>query len=241
MCGQVADPYKIRGNKIVRISRENDIHPYRIVLICNIDCLPIADIYSCTLQFIALLRPLFYYPFCLSAGHSQNTFSKFLNQTTRKYDMFRKMRRTERELPERQAKEILENGSYGVLALAGDGGYPYAVPLNYVYDGERIYFHCAAEGHKIDAIARDNKCSFCVVENGGVIEDRFTTKYRSAIAFGKIYEETDEKCRENAFRLMMRSLTPSVTNEKREEMSHCQKARILAMDIEYLSGKGANQ
>lgn len=155
--------------------------------------------------------------------------------------MFRKMRRAERELPERQTKEILENGSYGVLALAGDGGYPYAVPLNYIYDGERIYFHCAAEGHKIDAIAWDNKCSFCVVENGGVIEDRFTTKYRSVIAFGKIYEETDEKCRENAFRLMMRSLTPSVTNEKREEMSHCQKARILAMDIEYLSGKGANQ
>lgn len=155
--------------------------------------------------------------------------------------MFRKMRRAERELPEGQAKKILENGSYGVLALAGDGGYPYAVPLNYVYDGERIYFHCAAEGHKIDAIARDNKCSFCVVENGGVIEDRFTTKYRSVIAFGKIYEETDEKCKENAFRLMMRSLTPSVTNEKREEMSHCQKARILAMDIEYLSGKGANQ
>lgn len=155
--------------------------------------------------------------------------------------MFRKMRRAERELPEGQAKEILENGSYGVLALAGDGGYPYAVPLNYVYDGERIYFHCAVEGHKIDAIARDNKCSFCVVENGGVIEDRFTTKYRSVIAFGKIYEETDEKCRENAFRLMMQSLTPSVTNEKREEMSHCQKARIFAMDIEYLSGKGANQ
>lgn len=43
--------------------------------------------------------------------------------------MFRKMRRAGRELPEGQAKEILENGSYGVLALAGDGGYPYAVPL----------------------------------------------------------------------------------------------------------------
>lgn len=46
MCGQIADPYKIRGNKIVRISRENDIRPYKIVLICNIDCLPIADIYN---------------------------------------------------------------------------------------------------------------------------------------------------------------------------------------------------
>ena len=46
MCGQVADHYKIRGNKIVRISRENDIRPYKIVLSCNIDCLPIADIYN---------------------------------------------------------------------------------------------------------------------------------------------------------------------------------------------------
>lgn len=46
MCGQVADPYKIRGNKIVQFSRENDIRSYKIVLICNIDCLPIADIYN---------------------------------------------------------------------------------------------------------------------------------------------------------------------------------------------------
>lgn len=51
MCGQVADPYKIRGNRIVRISRENDIRPYKIVPICNIDCLPIADIYNYKLLF----------------------------------------------------------------------------------------------------------------------------------------------------------------------------------------------
>lgn len=51
MCGQVADPYKIRSNKIVRISRADDIRPYKIVLICNIDCLPIADIYNYKLLF----------------------------------------------------------------------------------------------------------------------------------------------------------------------------------------------
>lgn len=60
MCGQVADPYKIRGNKIVRISRENDIRPYKIVLICNIDCLPIAAIYSYKLELVVLFRPLFF-------------------------------------------------------------------------------------------------------------------------------------------------------------------------------------
>lgn len=46
MCGQVADPYKLRINKNVQFSWENDIRPYKIVLICNIDCLPIADIYN---------------------------------------------------------------------------------------------------------------------------------------------------------------------------------------------------
>ena len=72
--------------------------------------------------------------------------------------MFRKMRRTERELPKRQAKEILENGSYGVLALAGDGGYPYAVPLNYVYDGERIYFqyHLFLSGNATKSIYHES-------------------------------------------------------------------------------------
>lgn len=156
--------------------------------------------------------------------------------------MFRKMRRAERELPERQAKEILQNGSYGVLALASDGGYPYAVPLNYVFDGEKIYFHCAAQGHKIDAVARDNKCSFCVVENGGIIESRFTTKYRSVIAFGKIREETDGAQKEHALRLMMHSLTPHISADERDaEMTHCAGVCILTMDIEHISGKSANQ
>ena len=43
---EVADLCKIRDNKIVRISRADDIRPYKIVLICNIDCLPIAANYS---------------------------------------------------------------------------------------------------------------------------------------------------------------------------------------------------
>lgn len=62
MCGQVADPYKIRGNKIVRISRADDIRLYKIVLICNIDCLPIADIYNyklllCFARSLSILSP----------------------------------------------------------------------------------------------------------------------------------------------------------------------------------------
>ncbi len=57
--------------------------------------------------------------------------------------MFREMRRTKQEMSREEAEAVLYGGSAGVLALAGDGGYPYAVPISYVYDGEKLYFHCA--------------------------------------------------------------------------------------------------
>ena len=77
--------------------------------------------------------------------------------------MFREMRRKRQLLPQEQALEILENNTSGVLALSGDGGYPYAVPMSYVYNDGKIYFHCAKAGHKIDAIRSCDKASFCVV------------------------------------------------------------------------------
>ena len=66
--------------------------------------------------------------------------------------MSRSMRRARLALDERECEEILKRGEYGVLAVQGDEGYPYAVPLNYVFVDGAIYFHSAKEGHKIDAI-----------------------------------------------------------------------------------------
>ena len=66
--------------------------------------------------------------------------------------MFREMRRKKQALSQEACSVVLEKGTSGVLAVSGDNDYPYAVPLSYVYDGEKIYFHCAKEGHKIDSI-----------------------------------------------------------------------------------------
>ena len=63
--------------------------------------------------------------------------------------MFREMRRKKQALSLAECARILYRGTSGVLALSGDGGYPYAVPLSYVYAGDRIYFHCAKQGHKL--------------------------------------------------------------------------------------------
>ena len=109
--------------------------------------------------------------------------------------MFREMRRKRQMLSEDDCKIILREGTSGVLALSGDDGYPYAVPLSYVYDGEKIFFHCAKSGHKLDAIRRNPKASFCVIGQDKVVPEEYTTDYRSVIAFGtvRILEDDREK------------------------------------------------
>ena len=98
-------------------------------------------------------------------------------------------------LSETDCSDILKRGTSGVLALMGDGGYPYAVPMSYVYDGEKLYFHCAKSGHKLDAIAGNPKASFCVVDRDQVVPEEYTTYFRSVIVFGtmRIIEEEQEK------------------------------------------------
>ena len=107
--------------------------------------------------------------------------------------MFREMRRKKQILTPEKSIEILKKGTSGVLALSGDDGYPYAVPLSYVYENSMLYFHGAKEGHKIDAIRTCDKASFCVVEQDHIVPPKYTTYYRSAIAFGRIRILEDEK------------------------------------------------
>lgn len=97
---------------------------------------------------------------------------------------YRPMRRKDRQLSQEEAWAILKENDYGVLAVTGDEGWPYAVPMNYfVLDGA-LYLHCAREGHKLDAIARDDRVCFTVVAQHQVIPDHITTVYQSAVVFG---------------------------------------------------------
>ena len=106
--------------------------------------------------------------------------------------MFREMRRSRQALSREACEQILKENTSGVLAVSGNDGYPYAVPLSYVYEDGVIYFHGAPAGHKIDAIAADGKVSFCVVSQDEIHPEKYTTYYRSVIAFGKAQVFTDE-------------------------------------------------
>ena len=153
--------------------------------------------------------------------------------------MFREMRRKRQELSGEEAEKILREGTSGVLAVEGDGGYPYAVPLSYAWDSGKLLFHCARSGHKLDAVKRNPKASFCVIGQDRVIPDEYTTAYRSVIAFGRIRILTeDREIRSAAERLGLR-YAPHHTKERRDQEINKEWSRLcmLEMTVEHLTGK----
>lgn len=152
--------------------------------------------------------------------------------------MIRTMRRFKQLLPAEEVDRILRMGKYCVMAVSGDDGYPYAVPINYVYDGTSIYIHSAAQGHKIDALRRNPKCSLCIVDKDDVIPEEFTSYFRSVIAFGTacFVESTDEKIA--ALRLLGGKYSPGIDPEA-EIARFIKTVCIVRIDIDSVSGKEA--
>lgn len=153
---------------------------------------------------------------------------------------FRPMRRFRQQLSAAECESVLARCTSGVLALAGDGGYPYAVPLSYVYTDGKLYFHSAVQGHKVDAVNRESRCSFCVVYRDDVRPAEFTTHFCSVIAFGQIHivEDADEQLQ--ALRAIGRRYSPGDEQGLQHEISKAAgRVLILRLDIEHITGKQA--
>ena len=159
--------------------------------------------------------------------------------------MFREMRRTKCELSHDTAEKILREGLYGILAVAGDEGYPYAVPINYAYADGKIYFHSAKTGHKIDAIKNNPKASFCVVGQHEVVSAEFTSYYTSAIAFGKmkIVEDNDDPDKILGLKLLAEKYSPAESDEHRDKEIYGKLNALVVpvLEIEHLTGKAARE
>lgn len=155
--------------------------------------------------------------------------------------MFRKMRRSRQEMAKEESVDILEKGFSGVLAVLGDEGYPYTVPVNYVYSDGVIYFHCAAEGHKLDAIRKEPKVSFCVIGEEINVPTEFTAYYRSVVIFGKASVVTDDDERRRAVEKLAAKYSPNENAERVKQVID-KEWRVLTavrIDIEYMTGKQA--
>lgn len=153
--------------------------------------------------------------------------------------MFRELVRKNKQIAQDECVELLTRETRGVLAVNGDDGYPYAMPMNHFYNAEDgcIYFHCGRTGHRIDALARSDKVSFCVCEQGSRGDGDWAYNVRSVIAFGRI-EIIDDI---NEVSRIARELSYKFTRDedyiKNEIESYAKVTLLLKLIPEYICGK----
>lgn len=152
--------------------------------------------------------------------------------------MFREMRRKRQLMSEEATIEVLQRSTHAVLAVEGDDGYPYAVPISHVYYNGVIYFHSAVTGHKVEAIEKNEKVSLSIVDQDQVVQENFTTVYRSVSIFGKARIVHEEKEKMLALELLVQKFSPDFIKESEKEIhSGWSHLVIVAIDIEHMTGK----
>ena len=157
--------------------------------------------------------------------------------------MFREMLRKKQALTQEECIEILQNEPRGVLSVLGDDDYPYGMPLNHFYcetDG-KIYFHCGKKGHKIDALTRHNKASFCVYDKGFRREGEWALNIKSVIVFGHVeFIEDQEKIYEIA-RMLSYKFTKDEAYIEHEIQTAGPRTLMFALVPEHMTGKIVNE
>ncbi len=153
--------------------------------------------------------------------------------------MFREIRRKKREIDTNAAEALLTSNRRGILAVNGDNGYPYAIPINYFYDKEanKVYFHGARAGHKFEALQACDKVCFTVYGNAVVKEEEWAPFVQSVVIFGRCHmlepgSETSAILKRFALKYYP---TEQLVDE---EIARDGKAvQVFEIEIEHLSGK----
>ena len=154
---------------------------------------------------------------------------------------FRPMRRFKQALPEETCYRILENAYRGFLSVNGDGGYPYSVPLNFVFEDGKLYFHCAREGHKLDAIRACNKACFTVLDEPEKEPGDWWYHVKSVICFGRVAIVADERERMARLRSLAGKYFPSGYDTEADIHRNGPNAVVLAFAIDHISGKAVRE
>ena len=153
--------------------------------------------------------------------------------------MFREPRRKDRTISIAEGKQILKDNTYGVLGTVSEDGYPYTVPLSYVYSEEEdaIFFHCGKSGHKIENIERCGLVSFTVVGRTEVQPELFSTLYESVTVFGKC-EQVVGKEKLDAFMLFIEKYNPAGLAKVPDKVrSNGDAVRAYRIKIEHMTAK----
>ncbi len=151
--------------------------------------------------------------------------------------MFREMRRIKQQTSEEECIRVLSEAKRGILAVHGEDGYPYTIPLDFVYEDGHVYFHCAKTGHKIDAIRQNDKVSFCVLSDGIQEENDWWFHFVSVVIFGRICEVCEEEEKNHRLRMLGRKYFPTEDMIEPDMAKNAAHASVLDLRIEHMTGK----
>ena len=154
---------------------------------------------------------------------------------------FRAMRRRAQQQSDEVAIEVLKNAKRGVLSVIGDDGWPYGIYLNHHCENGKLYFHGAKEGHKIDALRRDSRVSFTVIDGGVKDEGGWAYTFLSVVVFGRVEFVEDQNEAVEICRQLARRFNPSeedIENEIKRAAAHVQ---VFALVPEHITCKRVHE
>lgn len=157
--------------------------------------------------------------------------------------MFRELLRKNKELSMDECVEILKSETRGVLSVLGDEDYPYGMPMNHWYNEEdgKIYFHCGNVGHRLDALRRHDKVSFCTYDEGYRNEGEWALYVKSVIVFGRVEVVDDlEKIADITTKLSHKFTQDEAYIQKEIEM-HGHRTLLLQLTPEHVCGKAVTE
>ena len=157
--------------------------------------------------------------------------------------MFREMVRKKQQLSQEESLELLKKAPRGILSVLGDEGYPYGVPIDHWYNEEdgKIYFHCGKSGHRLDALKKDSKVSFCVYDEGCRKADFWALNIKSVIVFGKIDIIDEQDKIVDITTKLSHKFTQDDEYIRKEIEQAAHKTLLLVLTPEYICGKSVTE
>ena len=153
--------------------------------------------------------------------------------------MFRELTRKNKQIRHEECIEILKRQTRGVLSVNGEDGYPYGMPMNHFYNDEDacVYFHCGRTGHRLDALRKCTKASFCTYEEGCRKDGDWALTVRSVVVFGKIEIIDDLEKVITISERLCRKFTQDEQYIRKEIESYAEATLLLRLVPEHICGK----
>ena len=150
---------------------------------------------------------------------------------------FRPLRRFKQAASSQECEAVLASAQRGILAVHGENGYPYGLPVNFLFLGGKIYFHCAKTGHKTDAMRADGKVCFTVLSEPVRNPGEWWNCFTSVICFGRVSEVTDENEKDRLLRKIGAKYFPEGYDLEEDMVKNARHALVMEITVDHMSGK----